>query len=206
MTRRYLTPAQYGLRFGASRHDYDEAIAALRGDGFVIGELPANHTGIFAHARASVVSAFFHTPLDRRTERGRTFFSYRYAPKIPRKLHALAVVGLENYVRFHPGARLQAHLEGQWWLAASMDHGSDDCRYGGSPAVDYPASSPYVGGTSFAAPEWAAFLALEYRSLFHDIRSGCNGIDGVHPYCARAGYDEVTGLGSFIGSALQRAY
>jgi kumamolisin len=74
------------------------------------------------------------------------------------------------------------------------------------------------GGTSFATPMWAGFLALaneerihdsqpllgflnpiiypenvtsEYDSLFHDITSGCSG-----SYCAVVGYDLVTGWGS----------
>ncbi|HUM03826.1 MAG TPA: protease pro-enzyme activation domain-containing protein [Terriglobales bacterium] len=79
------------------------------------------------------------------------------------------------------------------------------------------------GGTSFAAPMWAGFMALVnqqsvangnpplgflnpilyplalgsgYSSLFHDITSGSNG------YPAVAGYDMVTGWGSPIGPAL----
>jgi subtilase family serine protease len=74
------------------------------------------------------------------------------------------------------------------------------------------------GGTSFAAPRWAAYLALmnqsrvangkvnlgflniklyeiglepRYTSLFHDITSGSNGA-----YPAVRGYDLVTGWGS----------
>jgi subtilase family serine protease len=80
------------------------------------------------------------------------------------------------------------------------------------------------GGTSFAAPEWAGFLALvnqqavmngdatvgfinptlyrigtgsSYDSEFHDIVSGSNG-----KYSAVTGYDLVTGWGSFIGPSL----
>ena len=86
------------------------------------------------------------------------------------------------------------------------------------------------GGTSFAAPEWGAFLGLiqqrygstaiasplvrlyalggssSYHSYFHDVTSGCNTYDGVTGFCAASGYDEASGLGSFIGSALEAAY
>jgi subtilase family serine protease len=65
-----------------------------------------------------------------------------------------------------------------------------------------------VGGTSMGAPQWASVSALINAtfgirlsdsvlysfggtSLFRDITSGCNGT-----YCATAGYDYVTGLGS----------
>jgi kumamolisin len=80
------------------------------------------------------------------------------------------------------------------------------------------------GGTSFAAPRWAGFLALvnqqavanklgplgfinptlytiglgsSYGTNFHDITSGNNGT-----YSAVAGYDLVTGWGSPVGGAL----
>jgi subtilase family serine protease len=81
------------------------------------------------------------------------------------------------------------------------------------------------GGTSFAAPRWAAYLALVnqqavtnkvtpvgfinpaiytiglnsaiYGTNFHDITSGSNGT-----YSALAGYDLVTGWGSPNGSGL----
>jgi len=81
------------------------------------------------------------------------------------------------------------------------------------------------GGTSFAAPRWAAYLALinqqrvtegktaaigfingkvyevgldpGYTTLFHDITSGSNG-----KYSAVTGYDLVTGWGSPNGAGV----
>jgi kumamolisin len=80
-----------------------------------------------------------------------------------------------------------------------------------------------VGGTSAAAPNWAAFTldydtaasslggsafgyansfiysaakSSLYSSLFHDVTSGNNG-----SYSAGTGYDEVTGWGSYNGGA-----
>lgn len=84
-----------------------------------------------------------------------------------------------------------------------------------------------IGGTSASAPLWAGFTALvnqqcvadghsvlgfanptlyslgkggSYHSLFMDITSGSNGA-----YTAGAGYDNVTGWGSFKGPALINA-
>lgn len=79
------------------------------------------------------------------------------------------------------------------------------------------------GGTSFAAPRWAAFLALanqqtypaigfinpivypigegaNYHTDFHDITSGSNGA-----FSAAAGYDLVTGWGSPNGQNMINA-
>jgi kumamolisin len=80
-----------------------------------------------------------------------------------------------------------------------------------------------VGGTSAAAPNWAAFTldydtaatalgksafgyanafiysvaeSSLYGSVFHDVKSGSNG-----GYSAGTGYDEVTGWGSYNGGA-----
>jgi kumamolisin len=83
------------------------------------------------------------------------------------------------------------------------------------------------GGTSYAAPQWAGFMAMvnqqavangaatfgflnptiyelgvraNYAQDFHDIVSGSNG-----KYSAVAGYDLVTGWGSFDGPTLLEA-
>ena len=84
----------------------------------------------------------------------------------------------------------------------------------------------YYGGTSFAAPMWAGYIALvnqqalinggshvgfinpaiyniglssNYNSDFHDVVSGSNG------YSATTGYDLVTGWGSPNGTGLLNA-
>jgi len=90
--------------------------------------------------------------------------------------------------------------------------------------IYYNGQWTLFGGTSCAAPLWAAFTALtnqqrashalstlpfpnpllyqalastNYHSLFHDITVGTNGY-----YPATAGYDLATGIGTYIGSTL----
>jgi kumamolisin len=82
----------------------------------------------------------------------------------------------------------------------------------------------YFYGTSFAGPTWAGWTALVAQArtaakkkplanlvsslyslrtksgVFGDITLGCNGY-----YCAKAGYDNVTGLGVFDGYRLEQA-
>jgi N-acetylneuraminic acid mutarotase len=96
---------------------------------------------------------------------------------------------------------------------------------------DMGACAGNAGGTSFAAPRWAAFLALvnqqaaaagnppagfinpaiynigessSYNNDFHDITIGSNNLNyfGVTPYYAAVGYDLVTGWGSPAGQNL----
>jgi subtilase family serine protease len=77
-----------------------------------------------------------------------------------------------------------------------------------------------VGGTSSGSPQWAGIVAMadqmagrdlgfinpalyavasgpKYSSDFYDVTTGCNNADpNVPGYCARQGWDEVTGLGT----------
>jgi subtilase family serine protease len=99
--------------------------------------------------------------------------------------------------------------------------GVPDVAYNASPYVPYNIYDSLsrgwilVGGTSAAAPQWAALIAdmkaakngnfgnfdasiysvAKTPSLLHDITTGTNGACGY--YCtARSGYDYVTGLGT----------
>jgi kumamolisin len=99
--------------------------------------------------------------------------------------------------------------------------------------VYYDGSWTGIGGTSAAAPLWAAFVALTnassscggtdigyadpdlyavaggsgYSSDFHDITSGNNDYTGTHSgtFPAGSGYDMASGLGSPDGAALPAA-
>jgi kumamolisin len=127
-----------------------------------------------------------------------------------------------------------------WQTAAAAGCTSCSKTYRNGPDVSANANFTYYvcadqttctaneyGGTSFAAPLWAGYLALvnqqaalngatkgvgfinpslytigagsSYRSDFHDITSGSNG------YSAATGYDLVTGWGSPNGSGLINA-
>jgi Pro-kumamolisin, activation domain/Putative Ig domain len=99
----------------------------------------------------------------------------------------------------------------------------------GAAGVTQPSGWQVVGGTSGAAPMWAALIALAnasaacngvavgfanpglyyaaataYASDFNDITSGDNDMTGASSgrFAARPGYDMATGLGSPNGSAL----
>lgn len=86
--------------------------------------------------------------------------------------------------------------------------------------------SPRGAGTSAGAPQWAGLIAVanQGRALvglspldgysqtlptidqhggdFHDITSGNNGYNGTRGYCAGAGWDRVTGIGTPMGVQL----
>ncbi|MGA2572369.1 MAG: S53 family serine peptidase, partial [Terracidiphilus sp.] len=126
-----------------------------------------------------------------------------------------------------------------WQTAAASGCASCSTAYRNGPDVSANANYTFYvcadqttctansyGGTSFAAPMWAGYLALvnqqsvansngnlgfinptlysigagsNYKTDFHDITSGSNG------YSATSGYDLVTGWGSPNGAALLNA-
>ena len=126
-----------------------------------------------------------------------------------------------------------------WQTTAAANCGSCSKTYRNAPDVSANANFTFYvcadqttctaneyGGTSFAAPMWAGYLALanqqavangqptlgfinptlysigassNYTADFHDIASGSNG------YSATAGYDLATGWGSPNGAALINA-
>ena len=70
-----------------------------------------------------------------------------------------------------------------------------------------------IGGTSMCAPFFAAYIALQKiktfinpllysNTCYHDIVNGSNSIGTRGKYFATPGYDNCTGLGSFIGNKL----
>lgn len=106
-------------------------------------------------------------------------------------------------------------------VAMEADTDNFNCNMG--------ACSGGWGGTSFAAPRWAGFMALmneqaaeagqpslgflnptiyplaegaNYGNLFHDIDTGNNGYESGYSFNAVTGYDLVTGWGSPTGQAL----
>jgi subtilase family serine protease len=109
--------------------------------------------------------------------------------------------------------------------------GIPDVAYSGDPTAGFAVYSSHpvmgtkgwfqLGGTSAAAPQWAALFAIVnsmrksplsgdpgvlYQvaspATFHDITSGSNGDCGPPVCTAAPGYDYVTGLGSPIANQL----
>jgi subtilase family serine protease len=132
-----------------------------------------------------------------------------------------------------------------WQVSAGVAGGSQPMRAVPDVAVDADPATGYliycsvadcllpgwyaIGGTSAAAPTWAALAALTnvvankrvglitpalyalygtsaMATTFHDITSGTNGFPGFAPgYSAKQGYDMVTGFGSPNGQAVANA-
>src|SRR4029077_6382540 len=102
---------------------------------------------------------------------------------------------------------------------AATKGGSPGCSGATAPT---PCSPGWyvVGGTSAGSPQWAGLIATtdqiagrdvgyinaalyqiasnaaKYAADFFDVNVGCNQTSSIPGYCARTGWDEVTGLGT----------
>lgn len=98
--RRWLTPEEYGRRFGISDRDVDTVVSWLRSHGLDIDEIPSGHTAILFSGAASAVESAFHPRLHRYRVNGETHRANSAAPEIPQAL-AGVVAGIASLHDFH---------------------------------------------------------------------------------------------------------
>jgi subtilase family serine protease len=140
---RWLTPAQYGSRFGATDATVAAAAKWLESNGFEVGELPAGRGHLaFSGSRAQVESAF-QTRIHLYDVNGVRHFSNVSDPMLPVALKAsiVAIRGLNDFYP-KPGVRLSGRIPRVRHAGAAP---APDTYYPGSD--QYPG---YVGPTDFA--------------------------------------------------------
>ena len=97
----WLTPAEYGARFGASASDVARVTAWLAGHGFAVTEIPAgNRLVVFSGTAGQVLDAF-HTQMHRYQVDGITHVANAQDPQIPAALSGVVggVVSLNDFRR-----------------------------------------------------------------------------------------------------------
>ncbi len=95
----WLTPAQFGDRFGLAQADLDKVTAWLQADGFVVVETPASRNMIVFNGTAAQVQSAFHTEIHNYTVSGRKFYANAAEPSVPSALAGVVadIRGLNNY-------------------------------------------------------------------------------------------------------------
>jgi len=104
---RWLTPAEFGVRFGASAQDVERVAGWLAGHGFTIEEVPAGHRLIVFSGTAGQVAETFHTELHRYRVNGVEHLANAQDPQIPAAL-AGAVGGIVSLHDFRRAAQIPA--------------------------------------------------------------------------------------------------
>jgi hypothetical protein len=97
--RRWLTPEEYADRFGLSRHDLEQVVSWLKGEGFRIDYAARGRTWIMFSGTAGQVQAAFRTELHRYNVNGQFHFANATDPSVPAALAPLVLIirGLDDF-------------------------------------------------------------------------------------------------------------
>jgi kumamolisin len=168
-------------------------------DGEVDAWFPASDNHVLAVGGTTAATANYHDPL-RSTEYAWGLSGGNVSGKFPLPAWQNGVSGLASQtMRDLPDIALDADIYTGYTMIYTPPGGLQGTYFG--------------GGTSFAAPTWAGILALidqarvkagksvltsvpanlyalRATSAIFDVKRGCNGV-----FCAKAGYDNVTGIG-----------
>ena len=82
----WLTPEEFGDRFGLSASDYAKAATWLQSEGFAINEPARGRNWIAFSGSATQVTRTFHTPIHRFQAQGKQPFANTAEPSVPAAL------------------------------------------------------------------------------------------------------------------------
>ncbi len=150
----WLTPEEYGARFGASNAQIDTVSAWLRSQGFAVSRVPAGRMYVEASGRMGYVESAFHAGLHSFTVDGVTRLANSAEPSIPAAL-APMIAGIAPLNDFP--ARAQAHTVGS------------PMRVGAKPS---PLLSNPQDGTVFVTPAEAATVYDAPNALNRNFSGG----------------------------------
>jgi uncharacterized protein (TIGR03437 family) len=99
--RQWLSPEEFGDRFGLSRSDHSKVVAWLVSAGFTVNQSGRGRNWIAFSGAAGQVSRAFHTPIDRFTVNGEDRYANTAPPSVPEAL-AGVVGGFLGFSNFRP--------------------------------------------------------------------------------------------------------
>jgi len=97
--RQWLSPEEFGDRFGLSRSDHSKVVAWLVSAGFTVNQSGRGRNWIAFSGTAGQVSRAFHTPIDRFTINGADRYANTAPPSVPEALAGVigGFIGLSNF-------------------------------------------------------------------------------------------------------------
>jgi subtilase family serine protease len=99
--RRWLTPEQFGDRFGLSASDQSKIVAWLASEGFTIDETARGRNWVAFSGTAAQVSKSLHTEIHKLNVNGKAHYANMTAPSVPEAI-AVVVGGIIGLHDFHP--------------------------------------------------------------------------------------------------------
>jgi hypothetical protein len=114
----WLTPAQFGKRFGVSQNDLDQVTTWLQGNGFDVEEVSASHRTVVFSGSAAQVESAFRTTIRKYLTQGAVHYANANDPAIP---HALAPV-VRGVVALHDFRSAPTHVVAPQYTTANGAH------------------------------------------------------------------------------------
>ncbi|HWY76609.1 MAG TPA: protease pro-enzyme activation domain-containing protein, partial [Verrucomicrobiae bacterium] len=118
---RWITPEEFGSRFGLNPADIEKVTAWLERNGFQVEPVPASRNMIAFRGSAQQVQSVLHTEIHRYLADGESHFANSGDPSVPAAIAnvVLAVRGLDNF-RLKPG--IARHLKPRFTDGQTGDH------------------------------------------------------------------------------------
>ena len=143
----WITPAQYGARFGASVQDLTRIAGWLTGHGFVVDEITANNRQIIFSGNAGQVEDTFHTSIHRYLVGGVSHIANTQDPQVPSAMAGVVsgIVSLHDF-------RLVSEIGSRTSLAVRPRYtiGTTHYLYPADWATLYDLTPLYKAGTNGA--------------------------------------------------------
>lgn len=143
----WLTPAEYGARFGASLQDLARISIWLTEHGFVVDEIPAGNRQVIFSGNAGQVEDTFHTQIHRYVVDGVSHIANTQDPQVPSAL-APVVGGIVSLHDF----RLESQIRSRTAVGAlpRYSNGSTHYLFPADWATIYDVNPLYKAGTTGA--------------------------------------------------------
>ena len=119
--QRWLTPEQYGSRFGLSQGDINKVTGWLESEGLQVDSIPASQNAIVARGTAQQVAAALHTEIHRYLVNGRAQFANSSSPSVPTSL-AEVIAGIRGLHNFALKARLVGKISPKFTSGQTGNH------------------------------------------------------------------------------------
>ncbi len=199
---KWLTPEEYGQRFGISTTDVDKIVAWLESSGFSNVQVNRSRTAVSMSGTAGLVRSNFQTPIHRYQTGGVEHYANSTDPKLPRALEGM-VSGIRGLNDFHPRPhvvrrKIAAPLEPRFTSSISGDHFLAPSDF----ATIYDVQALYNSGINGSGQKIA--IPGQVSITLSDIRAfrSAAGLPANDPQIVEAGAPDKTNSGDETESDL----
>ena len=171
---RWLSPAEFGARFGVADDDVQAVTAWLESHGLTIDEVPAGRRTVVFSGTAAQLSAAFGTELHRYQLDGQVRIANQRAPQVP---SALAPV-IHGLVSANDAPRLAAHRDlGTFQLDRA--NGTITPLGAGAPATQAAQGAAPQFTTTVGTSTYRVVAPYDFATIYNLKPLWSQGIDGT---------------------------